>query len=359
MQVSTQEEKVNLAIDIAIKLGVLTFVLYVVYLIAKPFLAVTAWGIIIAIAVTPLIDILNAQIKNRKFVILGLTVIVTSVLVFLTYLLSQTAIESSKSLIEIVKTGGLSIPPANETVKSWPFVGESLYTFWNDASQNLKTTIAPFSEEIKQLLTSLLHLFGSGVEMLLMFIASLVIAAIFLLHAQGATKIYHSFLRKLIGKREEEWAQLSTLTIRSVVNGVIGVAIIQSIFAYIGFALIDLPFPFVWAFLLMFFTIIQLPAFIIILPAIAFVFSQASGTPEIVFTVYILIVGSVDGILRPFLMGMGVKTPLLVILIGAIGGMILMGILGLFIGAVIFALVYELFLLWIHEEEKISEIPST
>ena len=355
---TTQEEKVNLVIDIAIKLAVLTLILYIVYLIAKPFLAVTAWGIIIAIAITPLINILNLYVKNRNFVIIGLIVTVVSILTILTYMLSQTAIESSENLLQIIKTQELVIPPANEGIKTWPLVGDSIYTLWNDASHNLQTTLAPFSSEIQNVFTSFFRILGSGVGTVLMFIASLAIAAMFLLHAKSATKLYFSLLRRLIGQRADEWAQLSTLTIRSVVNGVIGVAIIQSILAYIGFALIDVPFAFVWASLLMFLTIIQLPGFIIIAPVIAYVFFQASGTPEIIFTIYILIVGTIDSILRPLLMGAGVKTPLLVILVGAIGGMILMGILGLFIGVVIFALVYELFLLWLNEKETLPKKSS-
>lgn len=354
-----QEEKVNLVIDIAIKLAVLTFILYIVYLIAKPFLAITAWGIIIAIAITPLINILNVYIKNRNFVIIGLVLIVVSILTILAYMLSQTAIESSQNLLQIVKTQGLVIPPANEDIKTWPLVGESLYTLWNNASQNLQTTLAPFSSEIQNVLTSFFRILGGGIGTILVFIASLAIAAMFLLHAQSATRLYLSLLRRLIGQRADEWAKLSTLTVRSVVNGVIGVAIIQSILAYLGFALIGVPFAFLLAFLLMLLTIVQLPAFIIIAPVIAYVFFQESGTSEVIFTIYILIVGAIDSVLRPLLMGAGVKTPLLVILVGAIGGMILMGILGLFIGAVIFALVYELFLLWLNQKETLPEKSST
>jgi predicted PurR-regulated permease PerM len=104
----------------------------------------------------------------------------------------------------------------------------------------------------------------------------------------------------------------------------------------------------------MFLTIIQLPALIIIAPVIAYVFSQGSGTAETVFTIYMLIVGASDGVLKPMLMGRGVDIPMLVILIGAIGGMMLMGMIGLFVGAVIFALSYKLFELWI-AEAKVSD----
>jgi predicted PurR-regulated permease PerM len=85
---------------------------------------------------------------------------------------------------------------------------------------------------------------------------------------------------------------------------------------------------------------------------IAYVFSQGSGTAEIIFAVYMILVGSVDGVLKPILMGRGVPVPMLVIMVGAIGGMMLMGMIGLFVGAVIFALAYTLFEFWMNEMEE-------
>ena len=102
----------------------------------------------------------------------------------------------------------------------------------------------------------------------------------------------------------------------------------------------------------MFLTIIQVPATVIIIPVILYVFSQGTDTSEIVFTIYMLIVGASDAVLKPLLMGRGVDIPMLVILMGAIGGMILMGMIGLFIGAVIFALAYKLFGLWMEEAQE-------
>jgi predicted PurR-regulated permease PerM len=185
-----------------------------------------------------------------------------------------------------------------------------------------------------------------------MFIGSMIIAAVFLIGSEGSVKFYNDILRRLVGDKGEEWAILSALTIRSVVMGVLGVAVIQAFFALVGMAVMGIPLAIVWAIAIMFLTIIQVPALLVIGPMIAYVFSQGSGTAEIVFTIYMLIVGASDGVLKPMLMGRGVDIPMLVILIGAIGGMMLMGMLGLFVGAVIFALAYKLFGLWIAEVQE-------
>ena len=346
-----REEKVNLAIEIAIKVGLLALVLGITYLIAKPFIGIVVWGIIIAVALSPVINNLEKRFGNRKRIIIGLTVAVIAALVIPTYMMSGSVLESTQTLSKIVKEGNFTVPPPTENVKEWPVIGKKAYAFWDNASHNLKTTLAPYTEEIKGIFKSLLSAIGSGLGTVFMFIGSMIIAAAFLIGSEGSVKLYNKILRRLVGSKGEEWANLSALTVRSVVMGVIGVAVIQAFFALIGLALMGVPLAIVWAVLIMFLTIIQVPALIVIGPVIAYVFSQGSGTAEIVFAIYMILVGASDGVLKPMLMGRGVDIPMLVILIGAIGGMMPMGMLGLFVGAVVFALAYKLFGLWIAEVE--------
>ena len=353
--ITQREEKVQIAIDIAIKLGLLAILLYVSLLIAKPFIAIIIWGIIIAVAISPLINSLEKRFGNRKRVIISFTVVVIAALLIPTYMLSDTVIKESHTLTSVMKEGNVAVPPPTDQVKEWPLIGEKVYEFWDSASHNLKETLEPFKEDIKKMAGSVFSALGSGLATILMFIGSFIIAAGFLIGRDKAEKFYENLFRRVVGEKGEEWAVLTTLTVRSVVTGVIGVAVIQAVFALIGLVLMGVPLAVVWAFIIMFLTIIQVPALIVIGPIIAYVFSQGSGTAEIVFTVYMLIVGASDGVLKPLLMGRGVDIPMLVILIGAIGGMILMGMIGLFVGAVIFALSYKLFGLWIAEVEEVKE----
>jgi predicted PurR-regulated permease PerM len=356
MKYKQNEEKVNLAIEIAIKLALLSLIIYVTYLIAKPFLGIIVWGIIIAVSIFPLVAHLERYFKNRNKIIIAIIVLSIMSLLIPTYLLSDKMIESSQSLVHTIKEGNITIPPPTQKVKEWPFIGKEVYDLWNSASHNLKKTLQPFSHNIKKMAQSIFSLLGSGFNTILMFIGSLVIAGAFLLKSESAIKLYNDILYRLVGKKGKEWAKLSTLTIRSVVMGVIGVALLQAILSLIGMVVMKVPFAFILAVGIMFLTIVQLPTLIIIAPVIAYVFAQGSGIPEIAFAIYMLIVGIVDNILKPLFMGRGVEIPMLIILIGAIGGMLLMGLLGLFIGAVVFALAYKLFGLWISEVEETKEV---
>jgi len=349
MNIQERKEKVSLAIEIAIKVGIIALVIYLSYLIAKPFMAIVVWGIIIAVAIDPLVTMLEKRFGHRKKIIIAITVAVIAALILPTYALSGKTYESSQQIMHAMQEGNITIPPPTEQVKEWPLIGNKAYTFWSDASHNLKKALTPFSAEITQGIKTLLSSLGGLIATVLMFVGSMIIAAMFLLGRKDATQFYRDFSCRLMGAKGAEWATLSTLTIRSVVNGVIGVAVIQSFFALIGMALMGIPLAMVWAVAIMFLTIIQLPALIIIGPMIAYVFAQGSGTVEVVFAIYMILVGASDGVLKPILMGRGVDVPMLVILIGAIGGMMLMGMIGLFVGAVIFALAYTLFGFWMQE----------
>ncbi len=347
---TSREEKISIAIEIAIRLGVLAIILLVSFLILKPFIGVVLWGVIIAVALSPVVTMIVKRFNHRKWVIIGMSVTIILALIIPTYMLSGKMISSSENVMLMVQEGNLTIPPPTDKVKEWPVIGEKAYLIWDNASTNLKDTLAPFKDKIQNIATSVLSALGSGLGTIFMFIGAMIIASLFLLNSENSVKFYQNILCRFLGKEKGlEWANLSALTVRSVAVGVLGVAVIQAIFALLGLLIMDVPFAIILAFIIMFLTIIQLPALIIIAPVIAYVFSYADGSSATIFAIYMLIVGASDGILKPILMGRGVDIPMLVILIGAIGGMILMGMIGLFVGAVIFALSYKLFELWINQ----------
>ena len=352
---SERKEQVQLAVEIATKLGLLAIILYISYLIVKPFLATILWGIILAVAFSPLIDMLERKFGHRKKIIIAVATAFILALIVPTWLMSDSLIESSQALVSSVDKKELMIPAPSDRVKEWPLIGEKTYALWQKAHQDFAEVFKAFHEQVKGVLLWVLGMLKGALTTVLLTIASIVIAAIFLISKESAIGLYRRIMRRLVGEdRGDEWADLSALTVRSVATGVVGVAVIQSVFALIGMIPMGVPLAPVWALLIMFLTIIQLPALIIIGPMIAYVYSVSSGTPATIFAIYMLIVGASDGVLKPMLMGRGVDIPMLVILIGAIGGMMLMGMIGLFLGAVILALAYRLFDLWIEENAMVD-----
>jgi predicted PurR-regulated permease PerM len=180
-----REEKVNLAIEIAIKVGLVAMVVYLSYLIAKPFMVIVVWAVVAALLIP-------------------------------TYALSGKMIESSQTMVHAIQDGNITIPPPTEAVKEWPIIGEKSYAFWDHASHNLRETLAPFSDEIKKMAKSIFSALGSGLGTILMFVGSMIIAAVFLVGSERAVKFYKDVSRRLMGDKGDEWANLSALTVRSV-----------------------------------------------------------------------------------------------------------------------------------------------
>jgi predicted PurR-regulated permease PerM len=195
---------------------------------------------------------------------------------------------------------------------------------------------------------------GAGIGVL-QFIFSIVIAAVFLAHAEKTKLAMQRFCRRLVAERGDEMLDLSVATIRSVVNGVLGIAAIQALLGGLGMFLVGVPATGLWALLILILVIAQLPALLILGPVIVYVFSVESTTVAVIFMIWSLVVSMSDLVLKPLMLGKGVEAPMLVILLGAIGGMIMSGIIGLFVGAVVLALGYKLFQAWLDLGEPVSE----
>lgn len=351
----SKNEIVNLALEILLKAVLLGLVLFYAFSIIKPFIIPVLWAIIIAITFSPFVDKLSKRFKDkRNTIIIAITFFAVAALVVPTYMLSESVIHSSQELAKDLHDGTLAIPAPTENVKSWPLIGEKAYNFWETLSNNLEETLLQYKDQFKTYAGTIASSVGSALLGVLQFVASLIIAAVFLTKSEGSVQLSKTISKRIVGERGNDWINLSALTIRSVVQGVIGIAIIQASLSFIGLLVMDIPLAWLWSFIILFLAIIQLPPWLVLGPIIAYVFSYADTTPATIFAVYAILVSISDAFLKPLLLGRGVDIPMLVILLGAIGGMILSGILGLFVGAVGLAITYKLFNLWLEEEIQTS-----
>ena len=153
-----------------------------------------------------------------------------------------------------------------------------------------------------------------------------------------------------MGERGDEFAEISNVTIKNVAKGILGVAIIQSTLAGIGFILAGVPYAGLWALICLILAIIQIGPALVIIPVIIYLFSTMGLLGAILWTVYFVVVMISDNFLKPILLGKGAPVPMLVIFLGTIGGFITSGFVGMFIGAIILSLGYKLFITWLDEE---------
>jgi len=339
------------ALETTIHIGLAILVLYWCFKIAKPFIDTIVWGVIIAVAIHPGYDRLKAALGGRSR--LTATLITLSALILLlvpTYMLSESLISTARDYSVHLKEGTFSVPPPSESVRSWPVIGEPIYKFWSLAAYNFKEALAKMTPQLKKFGIPLLSAAaGAGVG-ILKFVISIVIAGVLLANARAGHQTAQALARRLTGERGTMVVELAAATVRGVALGILGVALIQTLLAGLGLLAVGVPGAGFWSLLVLILAVVQLPTILVMGPIIVYVFSTSSTITAVVFAIWSILVGFSDTFLKPLLMGRGVDVPMLVIFIGAIGGFLTSGIIGLFIGAIIFTLGYKLFLAWLNED---------
>lgn len=346
------KEYIRNAVEAAIRIGLVALLIYACYDIAKPFLAAIVWGGIIAIASFPLYRLMqNKTGWGGGMTATIFTLIMLAVLITPSFYLAEALLSNAQELSEDMKDGMLTIPEPPAGVAGWPLVGEKLDKVWNEAADNPKAAMGKYEDQVKAVANWLIKTAASVGRSILMFVFSIIIAGIFLARARGAHEAMVKVMTRLAGERGAVLSDLSRQTISSVVNGILGIAILQTLLAGIGFLVMDIPAAGVLALVCLILAIVQIDILIILIPLSIYAFSFASPAAAIAFLVWNIAVGLMNNVLKPILLARGVEAPMAIIFIGAIGGLIAMGIIGLFVGAVIFVLGYTLFVNWLNEDQ--------
>lgn len=338
-------------IDVYIKIVVLSLLMLWSLLIIRPFVTLIVWAIILAVTLYPLQQKLLRITKGKKegLVTSLFILVLIAVITLPTISLAGSILDSSKEVYRNFEEGTLKLPPPSEAVKDWPMIGSRIYDTWSSASRDMEIFMVNYKDQISESLSWFFRSITGLMGAVLLGLVSLIIAGVFMSAADSGYRSGVRFANKLIPGRGDEFMKMCADTIRSVVKGILLVAVIQAVLAYFGFVLVGLPAAGLFALLVLILAIVQIPALLAMIPAIGIVFSYADTTAAVVFTIYVILVSLSDNLLKPMLLGKGLNTPMLVILIGALGGMMLNGILGLFIGPVVLALLYQLYTVWVAE----------
>jgi predicted PurR-regulated permease PerM len=342
-------------LDLFIRMGLIIFLVVYCYQIFKPFIGLMLWSVILAVALYPLHTLIARKMGGRDG--RAATALVLAILLSVlipTTLLTFSFADSTTDLVKQVHSGTLQIPAPNESVAGWPVVGRKVYTLWSSAHSDLGALVTKYEPKIAVVTKQVLGYAASAGTAILKFLVALVLAGIWMAYGASGHAAAKAIARRMAGDEEgKALVTISTATIRAVAQGVIGIACIQALLLGAGFILIGIPAAGILALLVLVLGIIQIPAALVALPTIIYVLSTHESTPvAIMFTVYTLVAGMVDNILKPLMLGRGVDAPMPVILLGALGGMATGGIIGLFLGSVMLALGYQLFMAWVYRENE-------
>ena len=358
-QQSHKREFINNAKEAALNIGLISLLIFVSYILFNPFIVPVVWGIIIAIALYPIFKKITNLFKGREgwaatiIVLIGLLILIIP-----TLKIAGNTIDDLQKISYQLEEGSLKIPSPPDRVKEWPLIGEKTWELWELSVEDINGSMQKISPQLKSIGSWLLKATSSLVSGFFIFIFAIIIAGIFMVNADAGYKLSVKLFNRIVGDIGQDMIEISIATIRSVVKGILGVAFIQSALVGVGFILADIPGAPILILLVFMFAIVQLPPMLIIIPVIIYTFPTMDPGVAIVFTIWSLLAGASDTLLKPLLLGRGVNIPMLIILIGAIGGVIAGGIIGMFVGAVILALAYQLFMDWLNRDEPDEILPT-
>lgn len=339
-------------VNTLIRLSALLLIIWWCLKILSPFLIVLIWGGIIAVALEPLHTGLAKIIKGKSILASVLiTLCILSMIILPSWLIIDSLLEGIHYLKASYERGEPLIPPPGEATQAWPEFTQPFIQLWQDASTNTGLVMKQHADQIKEAAVWFFEAFSDFGKGILQFIISVIIAGVFLVYsktiAANSTKIFV----QLAGNYGKDFGAIAVTTIRNVVKGILGVAIIQSSMAGIGFFMAGIPFAGFWTITALFLAVIQVGAGPVIIPVIIYAYNTGSAVSATILTVWLIITMFSDNVLKPLLLGRNAPAPMLVIFLGSIGGFITFGFIGLFFGAVVLTLGYKLFDTWVNMQD--------
>jgi predicted PurR-regulated permease PerM len=320
------------------------------FLLLRPFLSLIISGIIIAIGVYPGYRILTNLFRGRdKLAAVLCTAVLLLVVIVPCLLLAGTLVEGVRTMTHQLQTGQVHVPPPPPSLGKVPVIGDRLSDFWSLFSTNLSEAVRRFLPKIQALIPALLAASAGIGGAVLQFLISILLAGFLLATSEGNARFADRVFSRIFGNQGPEYKELVTSTVRSVTNGILGVALIQTLFASLGFWFVGLPGAGLWAAIFLVASVLQIGPLVLI-PAVLYAFAAFSTSRAVMFLVWCIVVGLMDNILKPLLLGRGSKVPMLVIFLGVLGGFMVMRIIGLFVGAIVLAVGYKLFIAWLNAE---------
>jgi predicted PurR-regulated permease PerM len=349
-------------LDVLIRAGLILALVMLCYRVLSPFLVLMVWALILAITLYPLHQWLASRMGGRQgwtatlITVLGVVLIVTP-----TGLLLSSIGDSVHGLVDQVQHNTLQIPPPRPGIAALPLVGPQLHASWQLAHDDLPALVKSLQPKLGELAKSAVSMVASIAGAILAFVAAFMIAGIIMAFGKGSDRASHAIFARIVGyERGDKSTALAVATIRSVALGVIGIAFIQAILVGLCLLFAGVPLAGVLAVVVLVLGIAQVPALLVTLPVIAYLWTSGHyGTGEAaLYSVLLFVAGMADNVLKPLLLGRGVDAPMPVILLGALGGMAAGGILGLFVGSVLLALGYQIFMGWVAANPEAKPPPN-
>jgi predicted PurR-regulated permease PerM len=337
--------------ELIVRFGLLGFLIFWSIILVRPFLSILLWSFILTVALYPAFDRIARLLGGRrKLAAAVLTALALLVFSGPAIWLGLSLIEGLGTLSERLNAGAIAIPAPPDEIRTWPLIGERLHYFWSLASTNLRSAFTEALPYLQPLRAGARKMAESAAAGIPIFLLSIIIAGFLFSPAPSLLKIIRKLSLYVLPAHGQEFVQLTGATIRNVAQGVIGIALLQAILSGLGFLAAGIPGSGLLAFAVLIFGILQFPS-AVLLPVLIWSWTAMPLTKALIFTAYLVPVSLINNVLSPVVMAHGLKTPMLVIFAGVMGGALAHGIIGLFLGPIVLAVTWELIVAWMKRQE--------
>lgn len=346
------EESLGVWAERLVGLLIIGAIILACFWIAWPLMGVLAWGALIAIALFPLQRRFAMAIGDRPKTATLLIVLLLLILVIVPLSYLPGSFDRAADALSALTNNWteLKLPPPPSWVTDFPLVGSTIGEKWGAAaegSRNVLASVKPYLGPAFQWIAALGASLGLAVVQMLL---SIILAGVFLATQGSTASTFRTIGRRLGGPTGESLVDVAVRTIRSVVQGVMGTALIQSILSGITFAIAGVPFAVPLGVLCFGTAMLQIGTWLVWIPAAVWLSYQGQTGWAIFITVTGIIINILDNVIKPLLIGRGAGSPIWIIFIGVIGGVLTMGIIGIFVGPLVMAIGYSIVTSWLGEE---------
>jgi len=347
-----QSQSGEQVVQLAIRLGLLAMLVSWCFILVRPFIPILAWSVILAVALYPIYAALSDHLGRRpKLAAVIVTIIAVAIVIGPATWLGLGLVDGLRAISEQLDSDKLVVPSPPAAIRDWPLIGARLYDFWSEASTGLDVAYGRLAPHLKPLVRPVLAIAGSAGLGTIKFLASVILAGFLFPSGPRLVAASRNIMARVMPGRSDDFVALAGATIRTVSQGVIGIALLQSLLFGIGLKLAGIASAGLLAFAVLILGILQLGSAIVLIPCVIWIWMTKDFTMASLITLYLVVVGLADNVLKPMFMGRGLTTPMLVIFIGLLGGTLAHGIVGLFVGPIVLAVAWELMMAWIRDEQ--------
>jgi predicted PurR-regulated permease PerM len=317
-------------------------------LVLRPFISAALWAAILCFTTWPLFHKLENLLGGRRTLsALIATLLLAAIIVVPVVILGATLADNVSALIsasqKLIQEGP---PKPPDWVANIPLIGGKVADYWNYLNEGSSVRL----HELARLLPAAKKIGTWGGRALAQGIfqiaLSLLIAFFFYRDGHAAADQLHESLHRIAGERGDSLLDLTGATIRAVVYGVLGTAMLQGVVAAIGFAIAGVPGSVSLGFVTFVLSFLPGGPPIVAAPAAFWLYREGSTAWAVFMMAWGLMVGMLDNVVKPLLISRGGSTPMILVMLGVLGGALAFGLIGMFLGPTLVALGYSIFEQW-------------